>query len=149
MGNQMVAEFANQATKEGNEQKLLGAQLYIQNNLDRDLSLESVSSAVGASASYFHRLFKARLGETIKAYVDRLRVERSLYDIRISDLNLLQISLRYGFKNPETYSRVFKRYFGQPPSFFLPQRHVGRSASARVAAEEKSKNRQDRINIGC
>ncbi len=123
-------EFVKEATKELNEQKLLAAQLHIQNNLDGNLSLASVARSVGASASYFHRLFKARLGETIKAYTDRLRVEKSLYDLIISDLNLLQISLRYGFKNPETYSRVFRRYLGQPPSFFLKQRTARRSSLA-------------------
>ncbi len=130
-----MADFAKLSTQDLNERKLLSAQLYIQNNLDGDLSLEAVSRAVGASASYLHRFFRARLGETLKAYVDRLRVEKSLYDIRISDLNLLQISLRYGFKNPETYSRVFKRYMGHPPSHFLRDR-VRRREGAETLPEE-------------
>lgn len=69
-------EFAKQSTQELNEQKLLAAQLRIQNSLDDDLSLASVARSVGASPSHFHRLFKARLGETLKTYTDRLRVEK-------------------------------------------------------------------------
>ncbi|MDH3528600.1 MAG: helix-turn-helix domain-containing protein [Acidobacteriota bacterium] len=107
-----------------NDQKVLAAQLFIQNNLDGDLLLKSVARAVGVSPAHLHRVFKSRVGETIKKYCDRLRVEKSLYDIRLTELNLLQISLRYGFRNPETYTRVFKRYFGRPPSHFLNDRSI-------------------------
>ena len=81
-----MTESAKQTTQELNDQRLLAAQLHIQNNLDKDLSLASVARAAGTSASYFHRLFKAHLGGTLKTYTDRLRVENSLYDLIISDL---------------------------------------------------------------
>lgn len=106
----------------GAASKLLKAQLYIQNNLDADLSLQAVAGIAGLSPAHFHRLFRAYAGETLKRHVDRLRVEKSLYDIYLSDLNLLQIALRYGFNNPETYSRVFRRHMGEVPSTFLRKR---------------------------
>lgn len=51
---------------------------------------------------------------------------------------MLQISLRYGFKNPETYSRVFKRHLGQPPSFFLKQRIVRHNVLANKSEHQPS-----------
>ena len=111
--------FAKETSVRRNEAGLLAAQLFIQQNLDKDLNLNAVSRVAGMSASHFHRLFRSSLGETPKRYIDRLRVEKSIYDIRISSLNLLEISLRYGFKNPETYCRVFKRHFGHSPSVYL------------------------------
>jgi len=99
-----------------NYHRVLKVQLHIQNNLDQDLSLAVMARLAGMSCSHFHRAFKAHVGETLRKYVERLRVETSLYDLYLSDLNVLQISLRYGFKNPETYGRAFRRRFRQSPS---------------------------------
>lgn len=123
----MMTELAAPSARELDQKKLLAAQLYIQNNLAGDLSLSAVAHFAGASRWHFHRRFKAQMGETIKQYADRLRVEKSIYDIHISELNLLQIALRYGFKNAETYSRVFKKYIGQRPSDFLRRRRLHRN----------------------
>lgn len=97
-------------------ERLLKAQLHIQQNLDQDLSVTAMARLAGMSESHFHRAFKRTIGETPRKYVERLRVETSLNDLYLSDLNLLQISLRYGFKNPETYSRAFRRRFAMLPS---------------------------------
>ena len=115
----MQQKFKKTSTQILNDSKLLEAQLYIQNHLNLDLSLEVVSGAIALSPYYFHRIFKEALGETVKQYIDRLRVAKALYDMRLSSQSLVSISMHYGFKNPETFSRVFKRYYGAPPSLFL------------------------------
>ncbi len=99
-----------------NYHQVLKVQLHVQNNLDQDLSLSAMARLAGMSPSHFHRAFKAHVDETLKRYVERLRVETSLYDLYLSDLNVLQISLRYGFKNPETFTRAFQRRFANSPS---------------------------------
>ncbi len=90
--------------------------MYIQNNLHADLSLETVAAEAGLSPTHFHRTFRQQLDETPRAYVERLRIEKSRYDLRITTDRLIDIAQRYGFSRPETYSRAYQRVFGYPPS---------------------------------
>src|SRR5262249_4034192 len=60
-------------------QKLLPLLVHTQANLDGDPSLAALSRKAGLSPSYFHRLFKAVIGETPGDYVMRLRVERGAF----------------------------------------------------------------------
>lgn len=98
--------------------RLLPLLVYLQAHLEEDLSLAALSRQAGLSPSHLHQLFKAVVGETPKAYVARLRLERSAFRLLIHDTSLLDIALDCGFRNPETFSRAFKRRFGQPPSAY-------------------------------
>src|SRR5262245_4237795 len=51
-------------------QRLLRVQLFIQNNLDEDLSLERLAKIAHFSPYHFHRTFRALLGEGVQEAVD-------------------------------------------------------------------------------
>ena len=112
------------------EQALLSTLLYIQTHLDQDLSLGVLAERVGFSAFHFHRLFRATLGEAVKEYIRRLRLERSAYRLKISDQPILPIALDAGFQTHESFTRAFKRQFGITPSDF-------RSNFLRISREHK------------
>ena len=95
--------------------RLLKALVYIQANLDKDLSLETLSGLVGLSASHFHRIFTARVGETPKRYTLRLRVERAATQLWLQRTTVLRVALDVGFQTHETFTRAFRRRFGIPP----------------------------------
>jgi AraC family transcriptional regulator len=105
-------------TNQRYEQALLSTLLYIQTHLDEDLSLDVLAARVGFSAFHFHRLFREAIGEAVKEYVRRLRVERAAYRLKISEQTVLQIALDAGFKTHESFTRAFRRQFGITPSEF-------------------------------
>jgi len=90
--------------------------VYIQANLDQDLSLEELASRVGLSPFHFHRLFRSAVGETLKRYTQRLRLERAANRLILHDATILDVALDSGFHSPETFSREFKRRFQVTPS---------------------------------
>ena len=49
----------------------------VQTHPERDVSLESLAREWGYSSSHFHRLFTEAVGETPKAHVERVRLERA------------------------------------------------------------------------
>ena len=53
--------------------------VYIQANLDQDLALASLGERANLSPAHLQRVFKAEIGESPKAYVTRLRVERAAF----------------------------------------------------------------------
>jgi AraC family transcriptional regulator len=67
------------------------------------------------SPYHFHRLFHNSIGETLKQYTLRLRLERAAFDLKIRDATILEIALNWGFQAPETFTRAFKRWFGVTP----------------------------------
>jgi AraC family transcriptional regulator len=89
--------------------------VHIQANLEGDLSLTALSRRAGLSPFHFQRGFKAAIGETPKAYVWRLRLERGAFRLLSHESNLLDIALECGFQNHETFSRAFRRRFGKSP----------------------------------
>lgn len=88
----------------------------VQSNPERDVSLESLAAEHGYSPSHFHRLFTEAVGETPKAHVERVRLERAAYRLALSQENVLDIALSVGFQNHETFCRAFKRRFRATPT---------------------------------
>ncbi|MBK7912504.1 MAG: helix-turn-helix transcriptional regulator [Saprospiraceae bacterium] len=84
---------------------------YIDENLDKDLSLQTISNIAYYSQFHLHRLFKAITNETLNAYIIRKRIERSaMMLIHNMEYSIAEIGDRYGFKNDSTFSRTFKKY---------------------------------------
>jgi len=88
---------------------------YIQTNLDEKHDLVLLSSIAFFSPFHFHRIFKAFTGESIKKYIRRLKIERAANSLKYSDRLISIISLKAGYENTESFSRVFKKHFNKSP----------------------------------
>lgn len=92
---------------------------FIDENLDTDLSLHTISKIAHYSPFHLHRLFKAITNETLNAYIIRKRIERTaMMLIHNKEYSIAEIGERYGFKNDSTFSRTFKKIYGQSPTEF-------------------------------
>jgi len=96
---------------------------YINNNLDKPLSLKTLSKEAMFSSFHFHRIFHAGVGETLTRFIFRLRVQRAaknlLFDKRKS---ITQIGLDCGFSSSQNFARAFKKYFNVTPSAFRKEK---------------------------
>ncbi|TIH12700.1 AraC family transcriptional regulator [Marinifilum sp. JC120] len=99
-------------------ERMMEVLLYIQRNLDGDLSPETLAEQACFSVAHFHRIFKGMVGENLKEHVRRLRLERAAYRLCYTDSPVMEIALDAGFESPETFSRAFKKRFMAPPSDF-------------------------------
>mgnify|MGYP001441891539 CR=1 FL=1 len=92
---------------------------FIDDHLDEDLSLQTISNIAFYSPFHIHRLFKAITNETLNSYITRKRIERTaLMLIHNKENSITEIARRYGFKNDSTFSRTFKKIYGQSPTEF-------------------------------
>ena len=87
----------------------------VQDNLDGDLTLETLAKAYGASPFHFHRRFTSVVGETPRRHVERRRLERAAYRLAVTDARILDIALAVGFDSHEAFSRAFRRWFDRSP----------------------------------
>ena len=114
----------------GTLEKLLPVLVHIQANLDGDLSLATLSTRVRLSPFHFHRLFRSAVGETLKQYTQRLRLERAANRLIIHEGTILEVALDSGFQSHETFSREFKRRFQLTPRGYRTRgRHKLKSGS--------------------
>ena len=87
----------------------------VQRHLDEEVDLAALAERFGYSRFHFHRMFTANVGETPRAHVARLRLEKALLLVVATGATILDIALTVGFQNHETFARAFKRQFGETP----------------------------------
>src|SRR5687768_15821101 len=103
-------------THETYRHRILKVQLFIQEHLDEDLSLERLARLAHFSPFHFHRLFRALVGEGVYEYVRRLRLERAAVLLKSTDRDVTAVAFDAGYETHEAFTRAFRRHFGLAPS---------------------------------
>jgi AraC-like DNA-binding protein len=79
------------------------------------LDVPALARIACVSDAHFIRTFRATFGETPHRYLQRRRVERSMFLLRESDRSVTDICLDVGFTSLGTFSRTFREIVGQSP----------------------------------
>jgi AraC-like DNA-binding protein len=80
------------------------------------LDVRAVAAVAHISEAHFSRSFRAVFGETPHRYLQRRRVERSMFLLRETNRNVTDICLDVGFSSLGTFSRTFREIVGETPS---------------------------------
>lgn len=88
---------------------------YINNHLDEELDLQKLAEMSNLSTYHFHRIMKAFLGETLGAYIIRVRLETAVRLLRYTDLPVEQIAYSVGYEMPSSLSKSFKQFYDITP----------------------------------
>lgn len=112
----------NETTTSGYTKRFDAVFDYIDKHLDEDLNVERLSQVAHFSMFHFHRQFAVYAGINVFRYIQLMRLRRASYQLVFNELRrITDIALDAGFENPESFSRAFKRAFGQTPSQFRKQ----------------------------
>ena len=82
------------------------------------LDVAAVAAVAYISPAHFSRSFRAVFGETPHRYLQRRRVERSMFLLRETDRSVTDICLDVGFTSLGTFSRTFRHIVGETPSAY-------------------------------
>lgn len=102
--------------------KLLKALHYIHDHYHEDINIEDIAYSLGISASYLHQLFKRELGRTFLDYLTEFRINQAKQILSQEDAKMTEVSARVGYRSPQYFSQVFKKFTGMLPHQF---RHGG------------------------
>jgi len=80
------------------------------------LDVPAVAAVAHVSEAHFIRSFRAVFGETPHRYLQRRRVERSMFLLRETDRSVTEICMDVGFTSLGTFSRTFREIVGETPS---------------------------------
>ncbi|MFD2699055.1 response regulator [Paenibacillus shunpengii] len=92
------------------------AKVYIAEHYGTELSLEEVADYAGLNPHYFSKIFHERCGITFIDYLTGIRIERARELLSDPRHILKDISQRIGYRDPNYFSRVFKKMVGMSPS---------------------------------
>ena len=91
---------------------------YIEQNLDKDLTLAELAAVVCMSRYHFARLFKCSTGVPPHRFVTRQRIARARGVLATPELSIAQVSRLVGFRTPSHFTTVFRGLLGLTPKAY-------------------------------
>ena len=88
----------------------------IASNLDRNVTLRELSTAIRCSPWRLCRAFRRATGQTLTSYRHALRMQVALERLRQRDTDLTDLALELGYSSHSHFTHVFHRYLGITPS---------------------------------
>ena len=64
----------------------------------------------------FEQIFKEEIGENFIDYITNIRIERAKKLLRDKTLSIKEICMEVGYKDPNYFSRLFKKSVGFTPT---------------------------------
>lgn len=91
---------------------------YLKKNFNTDIRLEELAMQSFISKNYFSRLFKEVTGINFSDYIQNLRVDEACSLLKNTDMKVIDIAHRAGFKDMKFFYEVFKKLTGKTPGEF-------------------------------
>ena len=91
---------------------------YIMQHIGEEITIEDVADYCHFSKFYFSRIFKAETGESIYAFIKRIKMEQSAFKLKVErEKTVTDIGFEYGY-SPSNYSSAFKQHHNTSPVNF-------------------------------
>ena len=91
------------------------ALLYMEDNLDGEISIEKAARLARCSQYHFQRMFSYVIGVPLSEYLRRRRITKAASDLQKGD-KVIDVALRYGYESPTAFNRAFQAIHGISPS---------------------------------
>ncbi len=88
---------------------------YIEDNFQKNISIEDIAGVCGLNRSYFGKIFKDVIGRTPQEFLLNYRMIKATELLKLSRLSIGDISVAVGYDNPLHFSRAFKKIYGVSP----------------------------------
>lgn len=106
----------NPLSTEHKDSKMRLALIFMENNLDKPVSMDDVAKSMNLSRRQMERLFHRRLKMSPGAVYARLRMRRARSLVLQTSKPLIDIALEVGFANSSHFGRRFRQTFGCTPN---------------------------------
>jgi len=114
---QKIQENIAQKDEEKENNKIVKEALkYINNNFNKEITLELIASEVNLSTYHLSKVFKEKVGINFIDYLTEYRISKAKEMLKDGRYNIKEICYTVGYSDPNYFSRVFKKAEGMSPT---------------------------------
>ena len=115
---QLFSRFLAQANPKNNHPNdvLVKTLLYINENIEKKITVEELAGIVFVSKDHFTRIFKKAIGITPVKYINLKKIEKAQLLLIISNSSVQDIALELSIDNFSYFTRLFKQHTGVSPT---------------------------------
>lgn len=89
---------------------------YIENNLTEPLNYDEIAAQSFSSKYHFQRVFSILCGFTVGEYIRNRRLSLAGAELAADNAKVIDVALKYGYENPDSFAKAFKKFHGILPS---------------------------------
>jgi len=97
---------------------------FMQEHLDKTLSLKTIADKVCLSSSHYTFLFKQKTGFTPIEYFNHLKIQKACQFLLFTDKRVKEIADHVGINDPYYFSRLFTKLMGISPAEYRTRRQT-------------------------
>lgn len=95
---------------------------FIENNYQKDISVEEIAANCGLNRIYFGKIFKETFGKSPQDFLIQYRLHKAAELLADTALPVGEIGYAVGYRNPLHFSRAFKNRYGISPRLWREKR---------------------------
>lgn len=120
LGNKIAnkIEAKKSSTKQETLKRLITAYEFIHDNVENPITTEELSTISCLSKFHLYNSFKKAFGKTPHQYINRLKIIKAKEVLQTQDLSVSEVADAFGYSNLSVFSKVFKKVYGRPPSYY-------------------------------
>lgn len=92
---------------------------FLEQHYSEDITLEDLAEQVNISPQYFSKLIKKTTGFNFIDWLSMLRVKKAKELLTNTNLTVKEVCFMVGYKDPNYFSRIFKKRIGITPSEYV------------------------------
>ncbi len=106
------------------DDSLQSAVTFIENNLEGELSVKSISKSTNISKSALYDKFHKNYGCTLNEYINKKRIDKAKFLLKNTNYSIDDIAVKTGFSSASYFSKCFKKQMGISPLKFKKSAQV-------------------------
>lgn len=88
---------------------------YIENNFTSGVDIDDITRFSGYSRRHIQDVLKQRIDMPVGLYIRRIRISRAASLLRLTHMDIIDISVKLGFDSQQSFCREFKKITGYTP----------------------------------
>ena len=96
--------------KDHGDTKIIGAQTYMEENYEKNMTMDEIAKLAGLSPRHFKRRFKQATGEPPLTYLQKIRIEAAKKRLETTTDSINDITWQIGYEDSSTFRRLFKKH---------------------------------------
>ncbi len=91
---------------------------YIEDNLEKELTLDVIANEVCYSKFYIARIFKEYTGRTLHKYIQNRRLTKAAWQLAETDKPVIEIAYEAHYASQQAFTKAFQQEYDCPPQVY-------------------------------